>query len=46
MPGQVKLPRQTVEWLSAALLTDSGGTHLCPSSKGGHVQQKSISEAA
>jgi integrase len=46
MPRQVKLPRQTVEWLSAARLTDPGGTHLCPSPNGGHVQQKSISEAA
>jgi integrase len=45
-PRQVKLPRQTVEWLSAARLTDAGGTHLCPSPNGGHVQQKSISEAA
>jgi hypothetical protein len=26
-PRQVKLPRQTVEWLSAARLTDAGGTH-------------------
>jgi integrase len=42
----VKLPRQTVEWLSAARLVDPGSIYLCPSPKGGHIQQKSISEQA
>jgi len=46
VPRDVKLPRQTVEWLSAAQLVDPGAIYLCPSPKGGHIQQKSISEQA
>jgi integrase len=45
-PRDVKLPRQTVAWLSAAQLVDPGALYLCPSPKGGHIQQKSVSEQA
>lgn len=46
VPRDVVLPRQTVKWLSAARLVDPGAVYLCPSPKGGHIQQKSISEQA
>ncbi|MCB1923590.1 MAG: tyrosine-type recombinase/integrase [Gammaproteobacteria bacterium] len=46
VPRDVKLPRQTVAWLSAARTIEPAAVYLCPSPKGGHVQQKSISEQA
>jgi integrase len=46
IPRDVKLPRQAVKWLEAARLLDPEGWYLCPSPRGGHVQQKSISEQA
>lgn len=46
VPRDVKLPRQTLAWLKAARLVDPGASYLCPSPKGGHIQQKSISEQA
>jgi integrase len=46
VPRQVKLPKQTLIWLRAAEMVAGNSGFLCPSPKGGHVQQKSISETA
>ena len=46
VPREIKLPTQTVNWLVAARTVDPGASYLCPSPRGGHIQQKSISEQA
>ncbi|RLW64712.1 MAG: hypothetical protein B6D73_10800 [gamma proteobacterium symbiont of Stewartia floridana] len=40
----VRLPRQVRDWLNAERLLRPNDEWLCPSPKGGHVQQKSITE--
>lgn len=44
VPRIIRLPRQTLEWLKAERTLRPVDEWLCPSPKGGHVQQESITQ--